>query len=77
MRTLQFVSIVLTALALVPGGAHLFALPNKIHLSETDYSITQAVYWGWSLFGIVLIEAILANFALAIAIRNQRRPFIF
>jgi hypothetical protein len=77
MRTLQFVAMMLTALALVPGGAHLFALPNKIHLSETDYFVTQSVYWGWALFGIVLIGAILANFALAVVIRSQRRPFIF
>lgn len=77
MRILQFVAMMLTALALVPGGAHLFALPNKIHLSETDYFVTQSVYWGWALFGIVLIGAILANFALAVVIRSQRRPFIF
>jgi hypothetical protein len=55
MKTLQFVAMVLTALTLVPDGAHLFALPNKIHLNETDYFITQRVYSGWSLFGIVLI----------------------
>jgi hypothetical protein len=48
-KTLQFVAMVLTALALVPSGAHLFALPNKIHLSETDYFITQGIYRGWSL----------------------------
>jgi hypothetical protein len=76
-KTLQFVAMVLTALALVPSGAHLFALPNKIHLSETDYFITQGIYRGWSLFGIVLISAILANFTLAVVTRNQHRPFIF
>jgi hypothetical protein len=43
MKTLQFVAMVLTALALVPSGAHLFALPNKIHLRETDYFITQGI----------------------------------
>jgi hypothetical protein len=77
MKTLQFLAMVLTALALVPGGAHLFALPNKIHLSETGYFITQGIYRGWSLFGIVLIGAVLANLTLAVVIRNQRRPFIF
>jgi len=77
MKTLQFVAMVLNALALVPGGAHLFALPNKIHLSETDYFITQSVYSGWALFGIVLIGAILASLALAVRIRDQRAPFIF
>ena len=76
MRTLQFVAMMLAALALVPGGAHLFAFPNKIHLSESDYFVTQSVYWGWALFGIVLIGAILASFV-AVVIRGQRRPSIF
>ena len=44
VRLLQFVAMVLTALALVPGGAHLFALANKINLSESDYFITQSIY---------------------------------
>src|SRR5262249_1859450 len=77
MKTLQFVAMVLSALGLVPGGAHLFALPNKIHLSETDYFVTQSVYSGWALFGIVLIGAILASLALAVHIRDQRVPFVF
>src|SRR5262245_47064777 len=42
VKLLQFVAMVLTALALVPGGAHLFALPNKISLSESDYFIAQS-----------------------------------
>ena len=77
MKILQFVALLLTALALVPGGAHLFALPNKIRLRETDYFITQSVYSGWALFGFVLIGAILAGLALAVHIRHQRAPFIF
>jgi hypothetical protein len=32
LRMVQFLAIVLTALALVPTGAHLFELPNKINL---------------------------------------------
>jgi hypothetical protein len=77
MKTLQFIAIVLTALALVPSGAHLFALPNKIHLSESNYFITQNVYRGWALLGIVLIAALLANAALAFLMRGQRVPFVF
>jgi hypothetical protein len=77
VKILQFVAIVLTALALVPGGAHLFALPNKINLSVSDYFIAQGVYRGWALLGIVLIGAALANFALTILIREQRLPFVF
>ncbi|HEY6699506.1 MAG TPA: DUF1772 domain-containing protein [Pseudolabrys sp.] len=77
MKTLQFIAIVLTALALVPGGAHLFALPNKIHLSENSYFIAQNIYRGWALLGIVLIGAVLANVALAVLMRGQRSAFIF
>jgi hypothetical protein len=77
VRLLRFVAMVLTALALVPGGAHLFALPNKIDLSESDYFITQSVYRSWALLGIVLIGAAIANVALALLIRAQRAPAIF
>ncbi len=77
MRLLQFVAMVLTAVALVPFGAHLFALPNKIHLSENDYLIVQNMYRGWALLGIVLIAAALGNFALTILVRGQRAPFVF
>ena len=77
MKVLQFVAIVLTALALVPGGAHLFALANKIHLSESNYFIAQSIYRGWAFLGIVLIGAVLAKVAQAVLIHAQRAPFIF
>ena len=77
MKLLQFVAMALTALALVPGGAHLFALPNKINLGASDYFIVQGIYRGWALLGIVLIGAALANFALTILIHDQRAPFLF
>jgi hypothetical protein len=71
MKILQFTALILTALALVPGGAHLLALPNKIHLAQNEYFLAQSIYRGWALLGIVLIGALLANFALAIAQRRQ------
>ena len=77
MKLLQFVAMVLTALALIPGGAHLFALSNKINLGESDYFITQSVYRSWALLGIVLIGAAIANVVLALLIRAQRAPSIF
>jgi hypothetical protein len=77
VKLLQFVAMVLTALALVPVGAHLLELPNKIHLSESDYFITQSIYRGWALLGIVLIGAAIANLALALLMRAQRAPSIF
>jgi hypothetical protein len=76
VRTLKFLAIVLTALAFVPVGAHLFALPNKISLSEANYFVVQNIYRGWALFGIVLFGAVFANLALAWALRGQR-AFVF
>lgn len=71
MKILQFLAVVLSMLALVPGLAHLFELPNKIHLDEADYFVVQNIYRGWSLFGTVLIANLLANAALAFALRGE------
>ena len=74
-RAVQFLAIVLTALALVPAGAHLFELPNKIDLSQEHYFVVQSIYRGWALFGIVLFGALAANLALTVLLRDQRGPF--
>lgn len=76
LKATQFLAMVLTALTLVPLGAHLFALPNKIHLAQTDYFIAQTVYRGWALFGIVMIGAVLANLTLAALLRWQSTAFV-
>lgn len=72
MKILQFLAIILGLLALVPGLAHLFELPNKIFLSESDYFIVQNIYRGWALFGTVLIANLLVNVALAVALRREQ-----
>lgn len=74
-KVLPFSAIVLTALALVPSGAHFFALPNKMGLSQEDYFTVQAIYQGWAWFGIVLVAALAANISLATVLRDQRWPF--
>lgn len=68
--TAKFLALVLTALALVPAGAHFFALPNKIGLPEAEYLAVQAIYRGWDLFGVVLVGALLANLFLALRLRR-------
>jgi hypothetical protein len=74
MKALQFLAVVLTALALVPGGAHLLALPNKMALDETTYFTVQTIYRGWSLLGFVLVAALAADLSLAIGARRQPGP---
>jgi hypothetical protein len=76
LRIVQLLAVVLTALALIPSGAHLFALPNKIGLAQEQYFIVQNIYRGWALFGAVLFPAALANFALAFMLRGRGAPFV-
>ncbi|MFL6822074.1 MAG: DUF1772 domain-containing protein [Xanthobacteraceae bacterium] len=76
LKIVQFLAVVLTALALVPVGAHAFALLNKIDLGAEQYFIVQNIYRGWALFGIVLVAALLADFALAVMVRRRGAPFV-
>ena len=71
-RLLRFLAVVLTALALVPAGAHLFEMPNKIGLPRDAYFAVQGIYSGWALFGVVLFGALAANLGLA-AVSWRRR----
>lgn len=75
LGTCRFLALIVTAVALIPGGAHLFELPNKLGLAQDDYFVVQGIYRGWALFGAVIIPAALANLALAILLRRDRRAF--
>ena len=77
LRLIQFLAIMLTALALVPSGAHLAALPNKMAMAQAAYFVAQQIYAGWALFGIVLFGALIANLAHAIVLRKLGRSFGF
>jgi hypothetical protein len=73
MRLLQFVSVLLTALYLVPTGAHLFALPNKIGLPQQQYFLVQQIYRGWAWFGAAILAAIAAHFAAGLILLRRRQ----
>lgn len=75
LNALRYLALVLTAVALVPAGAHLFELPNKIDLSQEQYYTVQAIYRGWALFGIVLFGSLTANLALTVGLRRRGVPF--
>ena len=70
LRLVQLSAIMLTALALVPSGAHLAALPNKVAMAQAAYFVAQQIYAGWALFGTVLFGALVANLAHAIVLRK-------
>jgi len=77
LKVAQFLAVILTALALIPGGAHAFALVNKMNLAAEPYFLVQGIYRGWALLGIVLIAAMIANLALTLMLRRRGgAPFI-
>jgi hypothetical protein len=71
MLLLRVLTLGLTAIILVPSGAHLFELPGKIGLSREAYFAVQGIYAGWALFGISIVAAILANGALCVTLRRR------
>ncbi len=71
MKLLKILTLALTALILVPSGAHLFELPAKITLDRDDYFTVQQIYAGWALFGAPILGAIAANGALFLALRKR------
>jgi hypothetical protein len=43
MLLVRFVAVAFAALALVPAGAHLLELPNKLQLTADEYLTVQRV----------------------------------
>jgi amino acid permease len=74
VKTLYFLAIMLTAIALGAGLAHLFELPNKIGLGAQDY-LTVRNYDNWWIVGMVVPLAFVAVLALTIALRGTGAPF--
>jgi hypothetical protein len=77
LRVIQFLAAVLTALALIPAGAHLFELSNKVDLPRDAYLTVQGIYAGWAWFGIIDLAALVLNVLLAVRLRRQRPAFHF
>jgi hypothetical protein len=77
LRVIQFLAVLLTAFALIPAGAHLFELPNKMDLPRDAYLTVQSIYAGWAWFGIVDLAALMLNAILAVRLRRQRPAVYF
>lgn len=74
-KTFFFLSILLTAIVMAGGMAHLFELPNKVHLPADDYLTVQQIYRGWALLGIPLCGALISAVTLTILLRGAGTPF--
>jgi hypothetical protein len=67
---LRFFAVLLTGLALIAPGAHLYELANKMSLSKPEYSVVQKIYIGWWVAGLLLPLALIANLVLAYSENN-------
>jgi hypothetical protein len=52
VKALYLLAVMLTAIALGAGLAHLIALPNKIGLGADDYLTVQRNYDNWWIVGL-------------------------
>jgi hypothetical protein len=77
LRIVAFLALVFTALALIPVGAHLFSLPNKIGMPQEQYFIAQRAYDGWWTMAFILIPAMVFNAIFAVMLRAERPAFHF
>ena len=75
IRWTLFASILLVALSLMPAGAHLLMLPNKIDMNAADYLANQQAYRGWAYVGIFVVLALAATAALAWTGRDSSAAF--
>jgi hypothetical protein len=69
---LSFIALVLTAIALIPAGAHVFEMSGKMKLGRDAYFVVQGLYRGWAWFGIAIIGSLLACMANAVLPGNRR-----
>jgi len=74
MFAFRILTLALTALILVPVGAHFFELPGKIGLGREAYFTVQQIYAGWALFAVPIFAAIIANVALFFMQRRRCVP---
>jgi hypothetical protein len=63
-RTLSFIVLLLAALVLATGMAHLLEMPRKMQLTQQSYGAVQYIYTGWALLGIIQSGAVVATFLL-------------
>ncbi len=68
----SFLALVLTAVTLIPLGAHVFEMAGKMKLGRDAYFVVQGLYRGWAWFGVAFIGALLACLARAWFVRGRR-----
>jgi ABC-type cobalamin transport system permease subunit len=74
---IRFLSLFFMGFALGGSLAHLFELPNKIHLPREDYLTVQQIYRGWALLGVPVAGALISTLVLVVMVRKERRVLLW
>ena len=70
MAVLRVLAILAVSLYLVPGGAHVLEMSNKLALPPADYMVVQGIYAGWDHAAYALFAALVFTMVHAIAVRH-------
>ena len=76
LKWARLLAVVSVALYLIPAGAHLFELANKMYLPPAEYMIVQRIYAGWSLFGVAIVAALFLTSIHTFIVRADRTAFL-
>jgi hypothetical protein len=71
MAVVRVLAVVAVSLYLIPGGAHVLEMSNKLALPLTDYMIVQGIYAGWDHTAYALLAALVFTIAHAIVVWRQ------
>jgi hypothetical protein len=61
----SFTSVILVAISMAAGWAHLLEMRAKLRLSGEQYLTVQQIYRGWALLGFVVVGALASTVSLA------------
>lgn len=73
IHALRFLAVLVTAICLIPAGAHFFEMFTKLKLPPQDYMIVQRIYADWAFFGIAIYGALLLTLTLTFLARGPER----
>lgn len=77
LTTLQIVTLMLVALAMVPAVAHALELPGKMRLSKDAYLTVQRIYYpGFTIAGLAEGLSMVAALALVIFTPRESTAFV-
>lgn len=77
MKILCFLTLLLSALSIVPGMAHVLEMHSKMELTQESYGTVQYIYHGWAFLGILQGALLLCTLILLLRVSQEKSVFLF